>query len=193
MCISSDNTDIETTDVFEIVIDGHAGGANFANVFPVHKQIMQGIVYGIVLGVAHKGRQELCELGRCHLARRHCKFVMLDFAHGADALDLYIIWRVGQNHLGAFVAHNRGVGFSHQRIATDDCVPPKPPDVAAVATPVFIGECRNRIRFRVAGAIVIQNQVDFGGLKTGDFQIEIQVQVAQFVELQVQQLDTPFA
>ena len=107
---------------------------------------------------------------------------MLDFTHGSDALDLYIIRCIGQNHLGAVVTHNGGIRLGHQRITTDDCMSAKFPNIATPAPPIFVSQRRNSVRFRVACPIAVQNQVDFGRLKPGNFQIEIQVQVAQLAE-----------
>ena len=78
-----------------------------------------------------------------HLARGHGELAMADLAEPAHvAFDRDIVGRVGEDHLGLLAVHQGGDHVGIERIAADQPMRPKPPDVAWPAA------CRDRLRIR---------------------------------------------
>src|SRR5437588_5753824 len=86
---------VPDTQVLELAVDLAAGGEHLPQVPPIHADLMDRAVDG-VLGEALKHRlQEIREFGLAHLATAHGKIAMTNATEAADiAVDHDIVWRV---------------------------------------------------------------------------------------------------
>src|SRR5207253_224527 len=86
---------VPDTEVLELAIDLAPGGEHLPHVPPVHADLMNRSVDGI-LGEALKHRlQEIREFGLAHLATAHGKIAMTNATEATDvAVDHDIVWRV---------------------------------------------------------------------------------------------------
>ena len=101
-----------------------------------------------------------------------------------------VVFRIREGHLRLLAIHQRDVGIRVERIAANQTVIPNRPNVASAAccrTIVFW--CRNRFDlFYVTDPKV---DVDFAGIKTGEFKIKIDVQIKDAVQLDREQVCIP--
>nr|WP_170478168.1 hypothetical protein [Ruegeria arenilitoris] len=101
-----------------------------------------------------------------------------------------VVFRIREGHLRLLEIHQRDVGIRVERIAANQTVIPNSPNVASAACRrAVMFWCRNRFAtFYVADPEV---DVDFTGIKTGEFKIKIDVQIKDAVQLDRQQVCIP--
>jgi hypothetical protein len=116
-----------------------------------------------------------------HLARGHREGTMVDCAEATRmTVDRHVVGRVGKDHFGAFLAHQRREVGRVEGIAAQNAMPAEEPHISNLA------ERRPRRKFgngigRVVGLFgrVIERcdaQVDLAHLKTGELDAEVEAE-----------------
>ena len=101
---------------------------------PVHADLVDRPVSAVAGRQTHEGGQEANELALAHLAGRHLEVSMVYRAQTADmAVDLYVVRRVGEHHLGALLAQQLLVGGLLQGAAAQEKVLAELPQVTKCA------------------------------------------------------------
>ena len=97
-------------EVLEFGIDSPASPQQLTQMPPIHADEVDGALPAVSGVVAECPGKKLGKFLRGHLARGHHKLGVLDPAMGSkNALDRHIIGRIGEDHLGATVAHQKTV------------------------------------------------------------------------------------
>ena len=159
-------------EVLELGVVGGAGLQHLAHVPPVHADEVDRAVRAVRSEIGKGRRQKDCELIARHLARRHRKFAMADFAEAADvAFDRDVVGRIGEDHLGLLAVHQGGDDSWIERVAASKPVRSKPPDVAKAAARGSIVRIRKPVVCRIASLLrrkAFDKLVDLGDREAGD-------------------------
>src|SRR5947208_7468049 len=102
---------VPDTEVLELAIDLAAGGEHLPHVAPIHADLMDRAING-VLGETLKHRFQKCdEFGLVHLAAAHGKIAMTNATEATDiAVDRDIVWRVREPEFGLRAGPRRRTG-----------------------------------------------------------------------------------
>ena len=108
------------------------------------------------------------------------------------AVDFHIVRRIGEHGSGPVITHKRRICGLIARIAANQPMRPAQPDFARLRD----RGARFWLRHLISGIIgsidvIIQQQVQFGGFKAGEFQIEIQIHFGKSLEFDFQNLAIP--
>jgi hypothetical protein len=131
-----------------------------------------------------------------HLAEAHRERAMVDRAEAARvALDRHIVGRVGEDHGGPFLAHQRREGFRIEGTAAQDSMAaeePQIPDLADRRLGRDLGHGISRVVILLGHVIERGDpQIDLGHLEAGHLEAEIESEEREVLELLGQQPVVP--
>ena len=108
------------------------------------------------------------------------------------ARDWDVVRRVGENHLRESSPKQLLERFESSGVAAQQTMPAQNPQVAPLAhrRRRFI-DCRKLVEGFIRRAGFADQQIDFGGLETGDGQIEIEVELRQILQFECEELAVP--
>ncbi len=152
---------------------------DLAHVTPVHTGKVDGSINGNIRHVCKDCRKKGGELVVTHLARRHGELAMLDLSHPRDmAIDGNVVGRVGEHHPRLAAPHEDGDIVRIERIAAEQTVGAKLPQIARLAALRNTGQRRLHIVSRIAILFrcdAFDQAVHLGDGEAGDIDIEIEV------------------
>jgi len=159
---------------------------------PIDTDEVDRAVDGVAGEVGEHGCQKARELGLAHLARGKGELAMLDGAEPANvAVDLHVVGRIGEHHLGAVAIKQKRVGRGIHRIATDETVTPDPPDIAGARDGRPQGGSRHGVRRVIVRLGTAKQEVDLGHFEAGDGNVEIEIEARQVLQFDRQDLAIP--
>lgn len=151
-------------EVLQFVVDGMSSRKYLAHVPPVHAEEVDRAIKAMVSHVPEAVVQEGDELISGHLAGRHGELAVLHLAGTTDmTVDRNVIRWIGEDHSGLLALHQGCDHLRIERIAADEAMRTKPPDVSRPTAGRYIGVIRQEIVGRVAILLVCllgQNGVD---------------------------------
>lgn len=158
---------------------------------PVHADLMDRAVGRESGHVGEGGAQETGEARPVHLARRHRELAVPGLSEAGDvAPDRDVERRVGEDHPGALVVHQRLVGRCLQGRAAIEAMLAEEPKVACLRNSRPGLRLRDLVLvFPIGCGLLVQDEVDLAGGEAGEREVEVEVR--QLLEFDRQQRIVP--
>jgi hypothetical protein len=136
------------------------------------------------------------EFGLVHLTRGHREGAVVDRAETARmTVDRHIVRRVGKDHRGALLAHQRGEGPNIEGAAAQKPITAEKPEISDLADRRSRRDLEQHFgRVGILGRCVLERgdpQVDLAHLEAGHFEVEIETAERKVSELLGQQPVVP--